>query len=323
MTINLPDKWVWDFWFAQDGPDTHIFYLQAPRNLQKERLRHWHVSIGHAVSDDLIHWEILPDALAPSKGPGSWDDYTTWTGSILQHNGTWFLFYTGSSRAEKGLVQRVGLATSENLIQWQRHPENPLIEADPSWYELLDLDLWHDQAWRDPWIFQYEERFHAFITARVNYGDADARGVIGHATSTDLLNWDVRPPITEPGEFGQMEVPQLVQMGGRWYLFFSTSRNKHAQTRIMRPDIQAQTGTHYLVGDHPLGPFDYLTDQFLVGDKVGSLYSGKVIQDRRGDWVLMAFKLFGSQNQFIGQITDPISLSVSPEGILTLATDDQ
>ena len=77
MVIRLHDKWVWDFWFAQDGPDTHIFYLQAPRALKEEHLRHWNVSVGHAISQDLSHWEILPDALAPSTEKDAWDDYTT------------------------------------------------------------------------------------------------------------------------------------------------------------------------------------------------------------------------------------------------------
>ena len=85
MALNLIDKWVWDFWFAQDGPDYHIFYLQAPRALRDEPLRHWHVSIGHAVSRDLRHWQILSDALVPSvENEDAFDNYTTWTGSSLR-----------------------------------------------------------------------------------------------------------------------------------------------------------------------------------------------------------------------------------------------
>jgi beta-fructofuranosidase len=43
MVLRLDDQWIWDFWLVQDGSDYHIFYLQAPRLLQQERLRHWHV----------------------------------------------------------------------------------------------------------------------------------------------------------------------------------------------------------------------------------------------------------------------------------------
>ncbi len=178
MTLYLEDRWVWDFWLAQEDPDYHVFYLQAPRSLGAPELRHWHVSVGHAASRDLRDWDVLPDALHPSpKGSDGFDTCTTWTGSIIRHAGLWHLFYTGGRTSEGGLIQRIGLATSTDLIRWQKHPEDPLIETDPRWYELLDLDVWDDQAWRDPWVFQHPDRgdFHAFITARVNYGLPDGR----------------------------------------------------------------------------------------------------------------------------------------------------
>ena len=153
MALRLKEKWLWDFWLVQDGKDYHIFYLQAPRSLGDQNLRHWNVSVGHAISQDLVNWTVLPDALKPSPSP-AWDDYTTWTGSIIQHKNLWYLFYTGSSKADDGLVQRIGLATSSDLIHWEKHPANPLIEADPHWYEQLDLNLWHDPgsaSWL-PWV---------------------------------------------------------------------------------------------------------------------------------------------------------------------------
>jgi beta-fructofuranosidase len=176
MALRLPDKWLWDFWLAQDGPNYHLFYLQAPRSLNEEGLRHWNVSIGHAVSRDLRNWEVLPDALRPSTSSG-WDDYTTWTGSILKRNGLWYMLYTAARRADDGLVQRIGRATSPDLLRWEKHPENPLLEPDPCWYDVLDLELWPDQAWRDPFLFRHPDTgdFHAFITGRVNTGPTDGR----------------------------------------------------------------------------------------------------------------------------------------------------
>ncbi len=132
MTLHLPDKWLWDFWFARDGADYHLFYLQADRSLGNPDLRHWHSSIGHAVSQDLMQWEILPDALRPSPEPGVWDNYTTWTGSVMQHAGLWYLFYTGSRRSENGLIQRIGLATSTDLMRWTEAAREPAHDAGPA-----------------------------------------------------------------------------------------------------------------------------------------------------------------------------------------------
>jgi beta-fructofuranosidase len=171
MAFRLEDKWVWDFWFAQDEPDYHMFYLQAPRAVKEAEQRHWHASIGHAVSQDLKNWRVLPDALRPSIGDEkAFDSYATWTGSIIRDRGIWCMFYTGNNKAEQGRIQRIGLATSSDLIGWQKHASNPLIEVDSRWYEPLNLAVYHEQAWRDPWIFWHAGTFHALITGRANHG---------------------------------------------------------------------------------------------------------------------------------------------------------
>ncbi|MCJ7553698.1 MAG: hypothetical protein MUO34_07415 [Ignavibacteriaceae bacterium] len=307
--LSITDKWIWDFWFARDGDEYHIFYLQAPSSLKLEQRRHHKATIGHAVSKNYVDWNILPDALTPGM-IGMWDDLATWTGSIIRHNNLWYMFYTGANRAEKGLIQRIGVATSEDLIIWKKHERNPIIVADEKYYELLNLNSWHDQAWRDPWVYNYQETFYAFITARVNYGSPDARGVIACAKSEDLINWSVLPPVTEPGEFGQMEIPQLININNKYYLLFSTWAENHSAQRLKRTKIEAVTGTHYLVSDNPLGPYKFITDRFLQGDQFGSLYSGKIIQDKKGEWKMMACNNLSEEGRFIGSITNPFNIQL-------------
>lgn len=322
MTLFLKNRYIWDFWFAKDKADYHLFYLQASRSLPDPDQRHWNVSIGHAVSQDLVKWQVLPDALKPGPA-GTWDDYTTWTGSVIRHEDKWYLFYTGTCHADKGLVQKIGLATSPDLISWEKHPANPLIVADPQFYEELDLKLWHDQAWRDPFVFRDPTtgEFHAYITARVNYGPADGRGVIAHARSKDLLDWEVLPPVTGPGDFGQMEVPELVQINGRYYLIFCSSTELSSKIRKERTgQFEPIIGTHYLVSENMLGPFRYTTDDFLVGDKTGSLYAGKLIQAPDGEWMFMAWLNTDSEGKFWGALSDPTPVSVDEKGNLEVTT---
>lgn len=68
--LHLDDKWIWDSWYVDDGHRYHVFYLQAPSSLSEEAQRHLNVSIGHAVSQDLTAWEVLPDALRPAPARG-------------------------------------------------------------------------------------------------------------------------------------------------------------------------------------------------------------------------------------------------------------
>ncbi len=319
MALHLADKWIWDFWLARQGPDYHIFYMQAPRALGYQLLRHWHTSIGHAVSQDLRHWEVLPDALQPTAAT-AWDNYT-WSGSIICREGVWHMFYTGGSRTESGLVQRIGLATSTDLLHWSKHPANPVLEVDPRWYEPLNLELWHDQAWRDPCVFQHPQtgQFHVFITARRNTGPTLERAVFAHARSPDLRQWEILPPVAAPGLFGDMEVPQLVHIRGRYYLVFCTVTWSHAANYSQRTGRQPVSGTHYLAAEGPLGPFEFLTYEFLAGDAIGSLYNGKVIEGPDGGWYFMATtRWLEPGGEFQGSLTDPYPVQVSESGRLAV-----
>jgi beta-fructofuranosidase len=147
--LRLPDHWVWDSWYIHDGSRYHAFFLRASRALGDPDRRHRRASIGHAVSPDLRAWTLLSDALVHSDGP-AWDDLATWTGSVVQGpDGRWHLFYTGLSRADDGHVQRIGQATSSDFVTWEPSPD-PLVEADPRWYETLHDAGADDEVWRDP-----------------------------------------------------------------------------------------------------------------------------------------------------------------------------
>src|SRR5215210_6436007 len=109
--LRLADRWVWDLWSARTDSEYPLFFLQAPRSLGDPELRHRNASVGHAVSTDLRDWTRVADALTPQQAP-AFDDLATWTGCVVRgDDGVWRMFSTGLSRAEDGLVQRIGLST--------------------------------------------------------------------------------------------------------------------------------------------------------------------------------------------------------------------
>ena len=72
----------------------------------------------------------MPDALVRGDD-GAWDDLAMWTGSVVQHpDGTWFMFYTGVTTTPHGPLQRIGVATSPDLVTWHKLARNPVLEAD-------------------------------------------------------------------------------------------------------------------------------------------------------------------------------------------------
>ena len=131
MALKLPGQWVWDSWFAFDAGVHHAFYLQASRALGDPNRRHRNTSVGHSISADLKNWTVLRDALTPSESP-AFDSWTTWTGSVVRHDGKWWMFYTGTSREDGGDIQTVGAATSDDLITWEKLSTQALVKADPT-----------------------------------------------------------------------------------------------------------------------------------------------------------------------------------------------
>ena len=304
--LRLSDSWVWDFWTADDGDQYHLFFLHAPRHLINPDARHYKASIGHAVSANLRDWQRLDDALARST-PTAFDDLATWTGSVVQHpDGTWFLFYTGTTLVDGTNVQTIGYATSDDLTTWTKAP-GPVLEADPRWYEKLADGQWHDEAFRDPWVLADPDGrgWHLLATGRSNHGPADDRGVVAHAWSPDLRNWQVRPPLSDPGSgFGQLEVVQPVQVDGLWFLIFNCLASDLSAARL----ATGTTGGVWAArADGPLGPYQVADAQQLTDSR---LYVGKVVTDRetRTPWFL-AFRN-DSPEGFVGEITDPMSLAV-------------
>lgn len=306
--ISLPDHWIWDSWYVFDGNVHHAFFLKAPKVLGDAELRHRNPSVGHAVSSDLSSWEHLPDALAPSLEP-AFDSWTTWTGSVIKdQHGTWWMFYTGSSREDTGDEQRIGVARSNDLNIWQKYSKEAVLEIDSTRYEALNYELWHDQAWRDPWVYRDGNKWKMLITARANSGEKYHRGVAATASSDDLVHWNVGDSITEsnPG-FGQLEVLQLVESDGLFTLLWScgtkelstTLREKHT-----RGGIFSTTATS------AEGPFDLSAAVRFPHDE---LYAARVVEHNDKNY-LLGF-IDGPRDNFPGYICDPIPVSLGSDGI--------
>ena len=301
--LRLPEAWVWDFWLVDDGERYHLFFLYASRALHDPDARHNRASIGHAISNDLMSWERVRDALVRSDPP-AFDDLATWTGSVVRHpDGTWFMFYTGATLTPGGNVQTIGYATSPDLITWRKNTTDPVLTADPRWYEKLDDRQWHDEAFRDPWVMPDPDGdgWHMLITARANHGPADERAVVGHATSPNLRDWDPQPPLSQPGQgFGAMEVQQYEHVDGQGVLLFSASITDVSHARR----AAGTTGGVWVArAAGPLGPYEIADAEQITDD---SQYVGRLIQDRTtGTWLLLTFGNKDTRGNFIGEITDP------------------
>lgn len=319
MALSIPDKWIWDFWLTRDGEDWHIYFLQADKSLNDPDLRHRNVTQGHAISKDLSNWTHLGTCLTPSAGP-AWDDWTTWTGSVVRDEaGLWHLFYTGTRHGEEqGLKQRIGHATSSDGHSWQRVGDGLALDISGPDYEEYTPGHWHDRAFRDPWVIRDPrgDGWLMFMTARApGIAEPNAGGTIGFATSPDLLTWTLQPPVYRGGMFGQMEVPQVFQYRGKWYCLFCTAAEHWSEGYKAFNPQSPVTGSHYLIADDPRGPWSVAPGPFLEGHMPCRRYAGKIVE-RDGELFAMGFIHTTPEADFVGEVSDPIPVSVDENGLL-------
>ncbi len=197
---------------------------------------HW----GHAVSDDMLHWEYLPLALAPSE---SYDDHMRggcFSGSAIEHDGKLFLIFTGTTNDGKGFEQTQCVAWSEDGIHFEKYEGNPVLRA-PEGVPTYQF--------RDPKVWKHEDTYYMVCGAS---RDNMAQALLYR--SKDLLHWDFFNVLAESrGEWGYMwECPDFYPVGDQYVLMFS-------------PMGAGERTVVYLTGD-----FDYETGKF-VWNKSGEI----------------------------------------------------
>ena len=131
--------------------------------------------------------------------------------------------------------------------------------------------------------------------------------------------------MTEPGDFAQVECPQLVEIAGIHYVLFSSLGEDHSRARVERLGGPSETGTFAFSSRHRYGPYTSPTKPLIARSaNPESLYAGRMVEDKHGNWWFMAF-LGGTEeaidgqfddDTFVGGLTDPFPVVVTPSGEL-------
>ena len=258
-----PDKGsLKDSWVFIDGEDIHLFFLADPADMNHER--RW---FGHAVSRDWLHWTNLPD-IDLKGAPGEWDHGRIGTGHTFRHeDGAYYMAYTGRTR-DPGTgveVEHVGLLVSRDLVSWTKPFREPVWRRSQGpGYERDDERAARMASWRDPAVFRRPDgTWEALCCARTDAGPLAGRACVARARVDDLRRWETLPPIACPGAYGAMEVPEIFELNGRFWLVFSTSASWSPGLDVA--GRRRVLGTLYLVADRWEGPYSAPQDNLLIG----------------------------------------------------------
>lgn len=184
----------------------HIFFQHNPHDIKWGPM-HW----GHAVSEDLIHWEELEIALFPDMDYE--DDGGCFSGSAIEKDGRLYLIYTSVS---KRYGQSQSIAWSDDGIHFTKYENNPVIAHFP---EDASADF------RDPKVFEYNGEYRMIVGTK--YGE---KGRIVQYSSLDLLTWEYIGVLYEDNQYDNViECPDLFCIDGRWVLMYSAIGKKNSR----------------------------------------------------------------------------------------------
>ena len=189
----------------------HLFYQYHPYSNEWGPM-HW----GHLTTQDFIHWERLPAALAPDQ---PFDDAGCFSGGAVElPDGKHLLMYTGVRREqnEKGAwhdVQTQCVAIGDGL-NYEKYALNPVLDkADlPEGGSAVDF--------RDPKVWREDD---GTLYAVIGNRTPDESGAILLYRSQDGLNWDfVRTLDACHNQYGKMwECPDFFPLDGHQVLLTS------------------------------------------------------------------------------------------------------
>jgi len=265
---------LWGFWTIEWDGVFHIFYdedINADYDLLSWQKNHIHV--GHAISKDLVHWEVRPSLCVKGK-PGEWNEMASGgvkTGCIARHENKFYLF----AGAQSNGVQVVGVWISDDLENWQQHPDNPVLKPVGPYYLEKPDDKRLSVSWRDPGVFYCKEDgcYHMCISAMSKESDSNhvLGSVIGHVRSKDLIHWEHLPPFETQGlldRFYQNEEAEIFEADGRYYLILDGGTT--GGMRVSTPNRDDVRGSFYMMSESLDGPYTSPPDDFLIGNDRGA-----------------------------------------------------
>jgi hypothetical protein len=219
-----------DFAVVKHNGQFHVFYILHQTGVPNDQTER---ELGHAVSNDLWIWTEL-DPVIPARDD-AWDSDHIWAPSIIERDSVFFLFYTGVADDPGGARnwQRTGVATSSDLVNWNRMdaPILTCLDVPWSWCDSLNLNT----AFRDPSVLADPEHPGKWLMAFSTYPAGDTANMVAALASSDgdPLQWGGVIPlwVSHIGVTGHalVESPTLFHRDSLYYLFFTANATQPLQ----------------------------------------------------------------------------------------------
>ena len=211
-----------DFAIIRQGAVWHVFSIWCSGF--ESFCQNPYLGLRHYTSTDLTNWTFAGYVIPPGS-TGAWDDGQIWAPSVVEKEGTYYLYYAGTH----GQEQKIGLATSTDLFTWTKYNggANPVVDCSTySW------EYWHPELGlamcRDPYV-TWDETEHQWVMFISGQGTEDGSQApfipnpakIGISTSPDLITWTEYGTIPNTRGYTTAESSHIIKHGSTYYLFMT------------------------------------------------------------------------------------------------------
>ena len=257
---------MWDTWYLNDDGRIHGFHLKSHPG------QDWNV--GHICTDDLLHFKKMRDVLEALPEEQYPDDCLgKFTGCAVKKGGKYYLFYTMRDRYRS---EKIGLAVSEDAEHFEEYTGNPVLTLDENIFivrrkgevtDCRDMHVVYDGK---------TNRYYGYFAAMANIESRGELGVVGAAESDDLIHWRNQKIVYIPDFNGVVEVPNVFELGGKWYMTLLTGSWYGGRGACSETFLNCVTIS--TVADAPHGPFKSTEDNIFLGGVSNSGYACKSVE---------------------------------------------
>lgn len=239
-----PEGWI--------GDPNGLIYHEG-----KYHLYYW----GHAVSNDLVHWEHLPRAMSDIMSGSVVIDKQNTSGLGTNENPPWVAIFSVVYPETHIQAQEIAYSLDSG-ITWEKYDGNPVLDIGST-------------EFRDPQVFWYEPDNRWIMVIAL----AEERQVSFYA-SGNLKDWEHLSDFGPVGaDGGVWECPDLFQL--------AVDGDKENMKWVLQVDVQP-VGGQYFLGDFDGKQFIPDPEFAAISESDGQIPEGRLIEgfedDNYGDW---------------------------------------
>ncbi len=236
----------------------HVFYQHNPQGPYWSQIR-W----AHIVSDDMVHWEYVKDAVVPTAGicpEGVWTG-----GACIGPDGTPWLVITAGTNTSGWSGQNIAYAHAvdpddPDLTDWV--VEDKVVITQPG-----DNSQGERDQFRDPftWYDDETDMYYMLVSTSI----PGAGGSANIYTSTDMREWESQ------GYLFECDYNLYPEQGAHWecVVMLPISTKDGSATKYILFDCPQYTVDGYVVDCYYwIGTFDKTACRFIADDPKPRLF---------------------------------------------------